>query len=296
MAQDKVYVDSRFSRSKNQKRIEREEKELEELIKQSTNPQEEEEVEYEKEEVQEVQEEQQEKPKEDDSTLDREEKTFKKRYGDLRRHMSEKEKEWEQRFAALEETKSKGQVVPPKSDEDIEAWSRKYPDVASIVNTIAEKKAKELFSTAETRLKEFDEAQYEVQRTKSEASIRKVHEDFDDLRASDEFHDWAEEQPKWVRDALYENSDDPQSVIRVIDLYKVDKGMTPKARKAQSKDAAKTVRTSSAPRVDADDSGKKIKESQVAKMSDKEFEEKWEAIQEAQRTGNFVYDLSGGAR
>ena len=41
---------------------------------------------------------------------------------------------------------------------------------------------------------------------------------------SDTFHDWAEEQPKWVQDALYENADDPASVVRVIDLYKSDKG------------------------------------------------------------------------
>ena len=27
----------------------------------------------------------------------------------------------------------------------------------------------------------------------------KNHEDFDDLRASDEFHSWADEQPKWVK-------------------------------------------------------------------------------------------------
>ena len=31
----------------------------------------------------------------------------------------------------------------PKSDEDIEAWAKEYPDVAKIVETIAMKKAKE---------------------------------------------------------------------------------------------------------------------------------------------------------
>ena len=289
MAQDKVYVDSSYRRSKNQARIEQEEKELEALMSKSS---EEVEEEIQEEEVQEdVQE-----TKSEDKELDAEEKTFKKRYGDLRRHMAEKEKEWEERFAQLEKTKENSQVIPPKSDEDLEAWSRKYPDVASIVHTIAEKKAKELFSKAESRLKEFDEAQYEAQRTKAETQIRKAHEDFDELRASDDFHSWAEDQPKWVQDALYENSDDPASVIRVIDLYKVDNGMTPSAKKAQSKDAAKSVKTSATPRVNADFKGKIIKESQVAKMSDKEFEESWEAIQAAQASGNFVYDLSGGAR
>lgn len=294
MAQDKVYVDSSYRRSKNQARIEQEEKELEALMSKSS-----EEVEEEIQEEEKVQEETQEdvqETKSEDKELNAEEKTFKKRYGDLRRHMAEKEKEWEERFAQLEKTKENSQVIPPKSDEDLEEWSRKYPDVASIVHTIAEKKAKELFSKAESRLKEFDEAQYEAQRTKAETQIRKAHEDFDELRASDSFHSWAEDQPKWVQDALYENADDPASVIRVIDLYKVDNNMTPSAKKAQSKDAAKSVKTSATPKVNADFKGKIIKESQVAKMSDKEFEDSWEAIQAAQASGNFVYDLSGGAR
>lgn len=290
LAQNKVYVDSSNRQARNKAKIAQEEKELEELMNQTQEePQEKEQVEEEVEET--PQEETQE-----DEKLDREEKTFKKRYGDLRRHMSEKEKEWEKRFEELKSQKEKTEVIPPKSDEDIEAWARQYPDVAGIVETIAKKKAQELFAKAEDRLKEYDEVQYETHRTKAETQIRKAHDDFDDLRASDEFHDWAEEQPKWVKDALYENADDPASVIRVIDLYKVDKGLTTSARKAKTKDAAKTVKTSSTPQVDPTEGGKRIRESDVAKMSDKEFEASLEAIQKAQQTGNFIYDLSGGAR
>ena len=293
MAQDKVYVDSSYSQTRNKAKIDKEEKELEELMKQMQEPEEEPEEEEEKPE-----EEPKEKPQEEpqEEPLDREEKTFKKRYGDLRRHMSEKEKEWESKFEELKAQTKNSTVIPPKSDEDIEAWATKYPDVAGIVETIAQKKAQELFAKAEDRLKEFDEAQYEVTRTKAETKIRKVHEDFDDLRASDSFHDWADEQPKWVQDALYENADDPASVIRVIDLYKADKGMTPTARKEKTKEAAKTVKTSTTPQVDPAEGGRKVRESDVAKMSDKEFEDNWEAIQKAQQTGDFIYDLSGGAR
>ena len=93
-----------------------------------------------------------------------------------------------------------------------------------------------MFSKAEARMQELDDKiQTEAERTKAETLIRKSHEDFDDLRASDEFHNWVEEQPKWVQDALYENSDDPASVVRVIDLYKVDKGLTKKQRKQKLK-------------------------------------------------------------
>jgi len=231
---------------------------------------------------------------EDDKDLSREEKSFKKRYGDLRRHMADKEKEWK---AKLEDsTSSPSAMRAPKSDEDIEAWAAKYPDVAAIVETIAAKKANEKFASAEGRLKEFDEANYEASRTKSETVITKAHADFAELRDSDEFHDWVDTQPKVVQDALYENSDDPASVIRVIDLYKVDNGLTPSAKKAQAKDAAKTVTKRARAEVADDSSDSMMKESDVAKMSDKQFEDRYDAISAAMQSGKFVYDVTGKAR
>ena len=280
-----------------QARIEKDEKELEELMKGRTDVSEEveEEIEEEDEDVAVEEETPEAQEEEDDSTLSREEKSFKKRYGDLRRHMAEKEKEWKDKLEAASFT-SADSIRPPKSDEDIEAWARKYPDVAAIVETIADKKASERLSSAEARFKELDEAQYEATRTKAETSIRKAHADFDELRDADSFHDWVEEQPKWVRDALYENSDDADSVIRVLDLYKVDNGLSPSAKKAKAKDAAKTVKRTSRTSIDADDTGMSIRESDVAKMTDKQFEAKYDAIQEAMASGKFVYDISGKAR
>ena len=79
-----------------------------------------------------------------EENLSAEEKSFKKRYGDLRRHMSEKEKEWQEKLESSEKKSVRTNLIPPKSDEDIEAWARKYPDVAGIVETIAAKKAKEI--------------------------------------------------------------------------------------------------------------------------------------------------------
>jgi len=289
------YADRGSNYAVKQARIDKEEKELAELMG-SINP--DEEAEVEEEEVVVTEEplvEEAEEDTESDEKLSGEEKSFKKRYGDLRRHMSTKEKEWEARFAALE-SKETTSVRAPKSDEDIEEWASKYPDVAAIVETIAEKKATEKFASAEGRLREFDEAKEEAERNKAETVIRKSHSDFDDLRAGDEFHDWVEIQPKWVRDALYENADDPLSVIRVIDLYKVDKGLTPSDKKSQAKDAAKTVSKRTRTKVDADGSESMLKESAVAKMSDKQFEDNYEAISAAMQSGKFIYDISGKAR
>ena len=233
---------------------------------------------------------------EDDSNLSREEKSFKKRYGDLRRHMADKEKEWQGQFDTLE-ARMKGEVIiPPKSDEDIEAWAKEYPDVAGIVETIAAKKAEEMFSKADSRLKKLDEIQDTATRKTAEATIVESHPDFLKLKESDEFHDWAEEQPKWVQDAVYENPDDPHSVVRVIDLYKVDKGLTKQAKKANTKAAASMVSKTSKTKVDADDSDGQIRESDIAKMSSKDFETNLDEINKAMRTGKFVYDISGNAR
>jgi len=285
------FVDRGYNHEKKRSRMEAEEEEIRKLEAEQRGEEDEEqqpekEASKEKEADTEVKEE----------TLSAEEKSFKKRYGDLRRHMQDKEKEWDEKFQAFEKRLEKESIVPPKSDEDIEEWSKEYPDVAGIVETIAAKKAQEMFSKAEARMQEFDKIQTEAERTKAESVIRKSHEDFDDLRASEEFHTWVEEQPKWVQDALYENSDDPASVVRVIDLYKVDKGLTKTAKKAKAKEAASTVTKRTKTQVDVEDANDAIRESEVAKMSDMEFEERSDEINKAIRSGKFVYDVSGKAR
>ena len=285
------FVDRGYNYEKKRKRMEAEEEEIRKLEAEArgeTNAEQqpEEETPKEKKADTEVKEE----------TLSAEEKSFKKRYGDLRRHMQEKEKEWDEKFQAFEKRLKKEAIVPPKSDEDIEEWSKEYPDVAGIVETIAAKIAQKKFDEANQELKDLKKVQSEAQRAKAESTIRKSHEDFDDLRASDEFHNWVDEQPKWVQDALYENSDDPASVVRVIDLYKVDKGLTKTAKKAKAKDAASTVTKRSKTEIDVEDANDVIRESEVAKMSDKEFEANSDEINKAIRSGKFVYDISGKAR
>jgi|TARA_R100000479_G_scaffold175588_1_gene127013 hypothetical protein len=279
------FVDRGSNYAKRQQRMEDEEKEIAELEAQQRGETKEE-VTEEKEADTEVKEE----------TLSAEEKSFKKRYGDLRRHMGEKEKEWKERLEALENRLENTSVTPPKSDEDIAEWSKKYPDVAGIVEAVAAKKAQEMFSKAEKRLQQIDEVQDKARRMELEAEIREQHSDFDELKASDKFHNWAEEQPKWVQDALYENADDPASVVRVIDLYKVDHKITKEDKKANKKAAASVVTKRSKTSVDADDAESYVKESDVAKMSAKEFEKNQDKINEALRSNKFIYDISGTAR
>ncbi len=243
---------------------------------------------------------QKEKPEakaQEDDDLGAEEKNFKKRYGDLRRHSQKKEEEFNARLEALQgqlDKAAKQELVLPKSEEELEAWSKQYPDVAGIVEAIADKKSKATAKDLEARMAEFEELRITAKREKAEAELASMHPDFDEIRSDDSFHNWAEEQPKWVQDALYENVDDAKSVSRVIDLYKTDKGITTKVKKNNSSDkaAAASVKTKGSSVPDTDDTSKYIRESEVAAMSIKEYEKRQEEILDAQRNRRFIYDMS----
>jgi hypothetical protein len=267
-----------------EERIKKDEEELERLIKEQKSASE---VTGEKEDGEET-------------PTSAEERTFKKRYGDLRRHTQDKEKQFQKQLDDLKEQLGKAtkkEMKLPKSDADIEAWAREYPDVAKIVETIAMKKAKEQSAELESRIQKIDEMSAEATKDKAEAALMQIHPDFDEIRDSDEFHEWAEEQPKWVQDALYENDNDARSAARAIDLYKSDKGIGKSTTAQSNKNAAFEVSTKNTrTKVDATESGKKIRESTVQKMSAQQYEKQADTIMEAIRSGNFIYDISGSAR
>jgi len=229
-----------------------------------------------------------------------EEKTFKKRYSDLRRHQQKQAEEFKAELAAMKsqlEKATKKEMKLPKSDEDIEQWAADYPDVAAIVETIAMKKAAEQSTALEERMKAIDEMQTSATKEKAEAALMQMHPDFDEIRDSDDFHNWAEEQPKWVQDALYDNDNDARSAARAIDLYKADMGIAEAKKSKSGKDAAKSVTAKNTRnKPQEDESSTYLRESQVEKMSAHEYEKHADEIMEAIRSGKFIYDLSGSAR
>ena len=238
-------------------------------------------------------------PQEEAEPTTAEEKTFKKRYSDLRRHQQKQAEEFKTELDAMKrqlESATKKEMKLPKSDEDIETWAAEYPDVAAIVETIAMKKAAEQSTALEERMKAIDEMQTSATKEKAEAALMQMHPDFDEIRDSDDFHNWADEQPKWVQDALYDNDNDARSAARAIDLYKADMGIS-KSKPTKDKDAAKSVSTkNSRSKPQEDESSTYLKESQVQKMSPQQYEKMSDEIMEAIRSGKFIYDVSGSAR
>ena len=269
----KAFVSKPYS---NDERIKKEEEELEQLMKEQKG------------EVEETEEE----------PASSEEKTFKKRYGDLRRHTQEKEREFQKQLEELKsqlDTATRKEMQLPKSDEDLEAWAKEYPDVAAIIETIAAKKAQEQSKELEDKFKAVDEMQFNAKREKAEAELMRLHPDFDEIRDSDDFHEWADEQPKWVQEALYENDNDARSADRAIDLYKSDRNITTKKKsKGNAAEAVTSKNTRSKPQEN--EASSYLKESEVQRMSAREYEKRSDEIMDAIRSGKFIYDISGSAR
>jgi len=232
-----------------------------------------------------------------------EERSFKKRYGDLRRHAQKKEDDLQKQIEGLRtqlDSATKKQIKLPKSEEELEEWSNEYPDVAKIVETIAIKKAQEQSKALEERIKKVDAMQDDALREKAEVLLLKKHPDFAELRDEDSFHNWVDEQPEWVQKALYENEHDANSAARAIDLYKADMGITTNkvTKKEQEKNAAKSTSNISRSSSNIDTSSEigTYKESDVDSMTDRQYEKEHDKIVAAIKSGKFIYDLSGSAR
>jgi hypothetical protein len=231
----------------------------------------------------------------EDANLDPEEATFKKRYGDLRRHMQRTQEESNRQLLQLQEqvkALTKKQVKLPKSDEELDAWAKKYPDVAKIVETIATKKAMEARGEVDQRLRRVEELETKIAREKAEKELARLHPDFDELRQDKAFHEWVAHQPKWIQSALYDNDTDFLGAAKAIDLYKTENG---RKKRTKDTDAARSVPARSR-REDISDGKSVWSESRVKRLTAQEYEKYEKDIENAIRSGNFEYDISGGAR
>ena len=225
-----------------------------------------------------------------------EEESFKKRYGDLRRHMQGQMAQRDQEIAQIKaqlNDATRGQIKFPKTEEEVDAWSQKYPDVAKIVDTIAQKRDQEAVTDAKLEFDEIKKQQQGIKAEKAMLELKKFHPDFDKIRASKEFHNWVMEQPTYVQDALYKNNTDPKAAARAIDLYKSDKGI----RKVRTKNSSAAAQAIGRSGVATPTSGRAtFTESQVQNMNADEYEKNESKIMESISKGLFEYDVTGGAR
>ena len=220
-----------------------------------------------------------------------EERVFKKRYDDLKRHYDStlgKHKDEVHTLRTQLEQSTK-QFVPPKSKDELDSWKKEYPDVYDMVETIAMNKADSRAKEMEDKYKVLQSQQEQISKEKAEVELLKLHPDFSEIRQKDEFHDWATKQDPVIQDWLYENTSNANLAGRAIDLYKMDKGIgkySNKQEKDIKKEAAKAVsKTRKAESTEGAKPKKVWSNAEISKMSVNEYAKYEEEIDKAVREG-----------
>ena len=218
---------------------------------------------------------------------------YKKRYDDLKRHYDSKLNEFKSREQELleEVTKNRTEYKAPKTEEELEQFAKEYPDVYEVVETVAHLQSEAKSKVLEERLQKLQEREEEVIRIEAEKRLNDRHPDFDEIRNSDDFHNWAKEQPKSIQDWIYKNTDDADLASRALDLFKKDMGMDiPKTTKSNSKQTKKSAADMvSTKTTTVEPKQEKIwSESEIAAMSMDEFDKYEDEISEAMQQGRIV--------
>jgi len=206
-----------------------------------------------------------------------EDKVFKKRYDDLKRHydstISKHKDELRQLRTQLES--STKQFVAPKSKTELDQWRKEYPDVYEMIETIAMNKADSRAKEVEEKYQFLQSQQEQIAREKAEVELLKLHPDFNDIRQKEEFHEWAGKQDPVIQSWLYENTSNASLAARALDLYKMDAGISKLNRQEKAdvkKEAAKAI-TKTKKSTDSDMPKKKVWTiSEISKLKPYEYE------------------------
>ena len=219
---------------------------------------------------------------------------YKKRYDDLKKHYDGRVNSFKSREEELlaEIRANRPTYKAPKSAEEIEAFKKEYPDVYGVVETVAHLRSSKETEDLKEEIKQLKELNQTVNKEKAEAKLARMHPDFEQIRESDEFHSWAESQPEAIKDWVYGNATNAELASRAIDLFKQDTGKS-KSKPELSGDlvaASEMVKVKNSKEIGY--GSKKIwTRSQIAAMSQSEFDKNEKAITEAMSEGRVINDM-----
>lgn len=250
-----------------------------------------------------------------------EDKTWETRYANLRsfsqKQLNEANKKHSDEInslkAQIEELKnSTTKINMPRNEAEMEEWVKDYPDLGRVLMTLARKQAKEEADAVRADLEALKaERQEETLNFQRQAAVRQlleVHPDFYELVETPEFQEWVDSQPEKrgprigqaIYDALRINETDADSAIQAVSLFKSDTGHNKPKRKQQERqvqqEAVQSVRRTNSGNPQAENGKPTFSESQIERMSLREYEKVEEEIDIAKREGRFVYDITGAAR
>tara|TARA_Y100000739_G_scaffold176855_1_gene154721 strand:+ start:202 stop:1089 length:888 start_codon:yes stop_codon:yes gene_type:complete len=220
---------------------------------------------------------------------------YKKRYDDLKAHYDSRLNEFKAREQELiqEAVSNRPEYKAPKSAEELEEFKKEYPDVYEVVESVAHIQSENQVAELQTRLDAIQERETEVLKREAEKDLRETHPDFDDIRNSDEFQEWAELQPEVIKDWIFNNPDDATLASRALDLFKKDIGLdvqqvteSTSNSKEATQSAADMISTKT---TSVDPKQQRVwSEKEIAAMSVAEFDKFEEEISNAMQEGRII--------
>ena len=219
---------------------------------------------------------------------------YKKRYDDLKKHYDGRVNSFKSREEELlaEIRTNRPKYKAPKSAEEIEAFKKEYPDVYGVVETVAHLRSSKETEDLKQEIKGLKELNQTVNKEKAEARLARLHPDFESIRESDDFHNWAEGQPEAIKGWVYGNATNAELASRAIDLFKQDTGKS-KSKPELSGDlvaASEMVKVKNSKEIGY--GSKKIwTRSQIAAMSQSEFDKNEKSITDAMSEGRVINDM-----
>ena len=219
---------------------------------------------------------------------------YKKRYDDLKKHYDGRVNSFKARENELlaEIRSNRPTYKAPKSADELAAFKKEYPDVYGVVESVSHLQASKETEDLKQEIKSLKELNQAANKEKAEARLARMHPDFEQIRESDDFHSWAESQPEAIKGWVYGNATNAELASRAIDLFKQDTGKS-KSKQEPSGDlvaASEMVKVKNSKEIGY--GTKKIwTRSQIAAMSQSEFDKNEKAITDAMSEGRVVNDM-----
>ena len=220
---------------------------------------------------------------------------YKKRYDDLKKHYDSRLNEFKVREQELiqEAVSNRPEYKAPKSAEELEEFKNEYPDVMAVVETVAHLQSESKTKVLEERLSALQNRENELILKDAEKNLREKHPDFDEIRNSDEFQDWADLQPESIKDWIFNNPSDATLASRALDLFKKDIGLDvqqvtqPKSNSKQTKQSAADMISTKTTSVEPNQQ-RVWSEREITAMSVAEFDKYESEISDAMQEGRII--------
>ena len=232
-------------------------------------------------------------------TKQTEEHDYKKRYDDLKKHYDSKldqfKSEREQMSSEIQAIKDNMHQLPvgtnaPKSAEELQEFKEKYPDVFDVVETVSGMKTEQTVASLREEIQVVKDRETTLKKEKAYEELMRTHPDFGELKTSEKFTEWLDDQPVQISDGIYKNNTDAKWAGKIVSLYKAEMGIsTKKAPKSNQNDAAAMV-TKTQPKevATSNQNGKIWKMSEIAKLKSWEFEKLEKDIDLARAEGRIT--------